>query len=123
MVHLPAEKILFLGDVGFFEVTPMAFEGHVGQWIRTCDRVLDEVAADVLVPGHGPVGTKEDLRVFRDYLRLVYEGSRRAFEAGATEQEAAEAIELGRYGEWGEPERLGINVARCFAEFRGEIAM
>ena len=121
MVHLPEEKILFLGDVGFFNVTPMAFEGHMGNWIRTCDRVLEEIDADVLVPGHGPLGTKDDLRSFREYLRLVYDESRRAFDAGATEQDATASIELGAYVEWGEPERLSINVARCFQEFRGEV--
>ena len=121
MVHLPEEKILFLGDVGFFNVTPMAFEGHVGNWIRTCDRVLEEIDAEVLVPGHGPLGTKDDLRSFREYLRLVYDESRRAFDAGATEREATASIELGAYAEWGEPERLSINVARCFQEFRGEV--
>jgi len=121
MVHLPEEKILFLGDVGFFNVTPMAFEGHMGNWIRTCDRVLEEIDADVLVPGHGPLGTKDDLRSFREYLRLVYDESRRAFDAGATEQDATASIELGAYAEWGEPERLSINVARCFQEFRGEV--
>src|SRR3990172_3109601 len=114
MVHLPEEKILFLGDVGFFNVTPMAFEGHMGNWIRTCDRVLEEIDAEVLVPGHGPLGTKDDLRSFREYLRLVYDESRRAFDAGATEREATASIELGAYAEWGEPERLSINVARCF---------
>jgi len=121
MVHLPEEKILFLGDVGFFNVTPMAFEGHMGNWIRTCDRVLEEIDAEVLVPGHGPLGTKDDLRSFREYLRLVYDESRRAFDAGATEREATASIELGAYAEWGEPERLSINVARCFQEFRGEV--
>jgi glyoxylase-like metal-dependent hydrolase (beta-lactamase superfamily II) len=121
LVHLPEEKVLFLGDVGFFFVTPMAMEGHVGNWIRVCDRIIDEVDADVLVAGHGPVGTKAELRLFRDYLRLVHEGSRRAFDAGASVQDAAAAIDLGEYAEWGEPERLSINVNRCYQEFRGEI--
>jgi glyoxylase-like metal-dependent hydrolase (beta-lactamase superfamily II) len=123
LVHLPAEKVLFLGDVGFFDVTPMAFEGHVGSWIRICDRVLDEIEADVLVPGHGPVGTKDDLRAFRGYLQLVHRASRAAFDAGATEQEACAAIDLGPYAEWGEPERLSFNVARCYEEFRGELSL
>jgi glyoxylase-like metal-dependent hydrolase (beta-lactamase superfamily II) len=123
LVHLPDERILFLGDVGFFLVTPMAFEGHVGNWIRICERILDEVEADVLVPGHGPVGAKGELRVFRDYLHLVYDGSRRAYDAGATEQEAVASIDLGEYAEWGEPERLSINVNRCFQELRGEISL
>jgi hypothetical protein len=36
-------------------------------------------------------------------------------------QDATAAIDLGEYAEWGEPERLSINVARCYQEFRGEI--
>ncbi len=122
LVHLPDEKVLFLGDAAFFYVTPMAMEGHVGNWIRVCDRILDEVDADVLVAGHGPVGTKADLQLFRDYLRLVHDGSRRGFDAGASVTEATAAIDLGEYAEWGEPERLSINVNRCYQEFRGEIA-
>lgn len=122
LVHLPDERILYLGDVGFFFVTPMAIEGHVGNWIRVCDRVLDEVDAVVLVPGHGPVGSMEDLRAFRGYLQLVRESARRAFDAGAPEREARDAIDLGGYADWGEPERLGLNVNRCYQEFRGEIS-
>lgn len=122
IVHFPDERILFLGDVGFFFVTPMAFEGHVGNWIRVCDRIIREVDADVVIPGHGPVGSKDDLRLFRGYLRLVYDGARRAFDAGASEQEATE-IDLAEYAEWGEPERLSINVNRCYQEFRGELTV
>jgi hypothetical protein len=31
------------------------------------------------------------------------------------------AIELGEYATWGEPERLSFNVARVYAELRGEL--
>ena len=123
LVHLPEERILFLGDVGFFGVTPMSHEGHVGNWIEICDRIIDEIDADVLVGGHGPVGTKGDLATFRGYLQIVHEGSRRAFDAGAPVQDATAGIDLGEYAEWGEPERLSINVNRCYQEFRGEIEL
>lgn len=123
LVHLPEERILFLGDVGFFGVTPMSHEGHVGNWIRICDRILDEVDADVLVAGHGPVGTKDDLAKVRAYLQLVHDGARRAFDRGASVQDATASIDLGEYAEWGEPERLSINVNRCYQEFRGEIEL
>ena len=59
--------------------------------------------------------------MFRDYLRLVHDGSRTAFDAGASAQEATAAIDLGEYAEWGEAERLSINVNRCYQEFRGEV--
>ena len=54
-VFLPKERVLFTGDLSFHYVTPLAFQGHVGHWIEAADRVLG-FAADVVVPGHGPVG-------------------------------------------------------------------
>ena len=123
LVHLPDERILFAGDVAFFNVTPLAFEGHIGNWIAVCDRVLAMDDVDVVVPGHGPVGGKDDLREMRGYLQLVHDGARRAFEAGATEEEARTAVDLGAYAAWGEPERLSFNVARVYAELRGELTL
>jgi cyclase len=55
------------------------------------------------------------------YLRLVHEGARRAFDAGATEREAIGSIDLGEYAGWVEAERIAPNVARCYQEFRGEL--
>lgn len=121
LVHLPGERILFAGDVAFFYVTPLAFEGHIGNWVRIARRVLDEIDADIVVPGHGPVGTKDDLRKMLAYLELVHAGARRAFDAGATQDDAIRGIDLGEYAEWGEAERIAPNVARCYQEFRGEI--
>lgn len=121
LVHLPEQRVLFAGDVAFFFVTPLGFEGHIGNWIRVVQRVLDGVEADVIVPGHGPIGTKDDLRLMLGYLERVRDGARRAYDAGASADEAARAIDLGPYAGWGEPERLALNVGRLYQEFRGEI--
>jgi hypothetical protein len=57
------------------------------------------------------------------YLQLVHDSAKRAFEAGASEDDARASIDLGAYASWGEPERLSFNVARVYAELRGEIAL
>jgi len=121
LVHLPEERVLFAGDVAFFYVTPLAFEGHIGRWIGVCRRVLDELDVDTIVPGHGPVGGKDELRLMLGYLELVRDGARRAFDAGAAEEEAVRAIDLGAYAAWGEADRIVPNVARLYQEFRGEL--
>jgi glyoxylase-like metal-dependent hydrolase (beta-lactamase superfamily II) len=121
LVHLPDDGVLFAGDVAFFHVTPLAFEGHIGNWIAVCRRVLAMDAIDVIVPGHGPVGDAADLRAMLGYLELVHDASRRAFDAGASAEEAERGIDLGEYEFWGERERLTANVARCYQEFRGEL--
>ena len=118
-VFLPRERVLFTGDLAFHFVTPLAFQGHVGRWIEAADRLL-AFEADVIVPGHGPIGTKADVRLMRDYLALVHRESRLRFDAGMPPEAAARDIKLGVYAAWREPERILPNVMRCYQEFRDE---
>lgn len=122
LVHLPEERVLFTGDLAFLYVTPLAMEGHIGNWIRIGRRIIDEIDADIIVPGHGPVGTKADWSRMLDYFQLLHTAARSAFEAEASEEEAIRSIDLGEYADWPEAERITPNVARCYQEFRGEIA-
>jgi cyclase len=119
-VFLPRERILFAGDLAFHGVTPLAFQGHVGHWIDAADRAL-AFEADVIVPGHGPIGTKTEMRLMRDYLALVHREARRRFDAGMPAEAAAGDIKLGVYASWREPERILPNVLRCYQEFRDEL--
>jgi cyclase len=121
LVYLPDERVLFAGDVAFFHVTPLAHEGHIGNWINVIERVLDETHVETIVPGHGPVGTAADLRKTLGYLRLIHDSARRAFDADVSEEEAARSIDAGEYAEWAEPERTPINIGRLYREFRGEL--
>jgi glyoxylase-like metal-dependent hydrolase (beta-lactamase superfamily II) len=118
-VFLPKERVLFTGDLAFHYVTPLAFQGHVGRWIEAADRVL-ELDAEVVVPGHGPIGSKQDVRLMRDYLALVRREARSRFDAGMSAEDAAADIRLGVYASWREAERILPNVMRCYQEFRSE---
>ena len=120
VVLLEDERLLFAGDIAFSYVTPLAFEGHVGGWLQVCDRV-DALPVETLVPGHGPVGGKAELREMRGYLQSIHSQARELFDAGKSAGEAAQAIDLGEYASWEEPERLPLNVNRIYQEFRGEI--
>jgi len=120
LVLLPEERLLFAGDVSFHYVTPLAFEGHIGSWLHRCDEV-EAMDVDAIVPGHGPVGGKAEVREMRGYLQSIREQARAAFDAGRSAEEAAKGIDLGEYASWAEPERLVLNVQRLYQEFRGEI--
>lgn len=120
LVHLPAQKILFAGDVCFFYVTPLAFEGNIASWIRALSAMEGMDDVDIIVPGHGPVGTKEQVREVRTYFEVITREAQRRFEAGMKEDEAARDIAIGPYAAWGEAERLLPNVHRLYAQFRGD---
>ncbi len=120
MVYLPAEKVLFAADVAFHYVTPLVSEGSVAGWLRACDAVL-ALDVEVIVPGHGPVGTRQDFELMRDYWLLIRDEGGRLLDRGLTPTEAARALDLGPYREWVAWPRTLWNLARWQAERQGPI--
>jgi len=119
-VYLPKEKVIFAGDLAFFYVTPMAFQGHVGNWIKIADRIL-KLDVETIVPGHGPIGGKKELREMRSYLALIRREARKRFDEGMPPDEAARDMRLGIYARWRESERILPNVMRLYQEFKDEL--
>jgi len=119
-VILPKDKVLFAGDLAFYYVTPLAFQGHVGNWIKVADRIL-QMDVETIVPGHGPIGGKKELREMRTYLALIRREAKKRFDAGMTAEQAARDVKLGVYARWREPERILPNIMRLYQEFRNEL--
>jgi cyclase len=119
LVYFPQSKVLFAGDIAFFYAMPLV-AGKVGGWLEVIDRVK-ELELELIVPGHGPVGGKQELEDEREYFDFVMEQSRMCFERGMTPEEAAKEIDLGPYAEWPEAERFVANVGVAYRELRGEI--
>jgi cyclase len=67
MVLVADADVLFAGDLCFFGVTPLAFQGDPATWADMLDAVAE--LADTIVPGHGPVGSEAEVRELQSYLR------------------------------------------------------
>jgi cyclase len=102
-------------------VTPLNGSGFIGDWIKVCDSLLQDPGVEIIVPGHGPVGTKSDLKEMRDYLALLMKEGRRSFDAGISAGRAAAQLDLGKYATWTDPDRVVNNMARLYTEFNGTI--
>jgi len=59
--------VCFAGDLCFFGVAPLAFQGDPAVWADTLDVIAE--LAEVIVPGHGPVGGIAEIRDLQAYLR------------------------------------------------------
>ena len=92
MVYLPQRRILFAGDILFYYVTPPAHNGHITRWIDAID-VVNRMDVDVIVPGHGPIGSKKELAETRAYLELVANELRKRHAIGMSPGRAAADIE------------------------------
>ncbi|MEU9337029.1 MBL fold metallo-hydrolase [Streptomyces sp. NPDC048290] len=113
IVHVPAARTVYVGDLLFSGGTPVAWAGPLSGWIAACDRIL-ALGADTVVPGHGPVTGPHALRETRAYLTLVEEAATAGFHAGRSQAETVAALRLGRFGAWSEPGRLVQNVAAVY---------
>jgi cyclase len=115
LVHLPAERVLYTGDILFAGAHPIAWAGPVSNWIAACERIL-ALDPQAIVPGHGPLSTVEHVRELMDYFGYLYEQARERHAEGMTPLEAARALALDRWADWKEDERLVVNVANIYAE-------
>jgi cyclase len=117
-VHLPDDGVVFTGDLLFHGGHPIVWAGPVSHWITACDRLL-ALGADVVVPGHGPLGDRRAIEDQRGYLRwLIDEGTPR-FEAGLDPLDAARDLAGGPYAGWGEGERLVANLTALWRDLGG----
>lgn len=118
LVHVPADRVVYTGDILFIEGTPVMWAGPVGNWIKACDTILG-LEVDAIVPGHGPLTDKDGVRAVRDYLVYVRDEARRRYDAGLSAADAARDIALGGYAHWHDAEGIVVNVYTLYREFSG----
>jgi cyclase len=114
-VWLPAERLLFAGDLVFNGGTPFVVMGSVAGSIEAVAR-LRALGAETIVPGHGGVCGPEVLDRVEGYLRFVQSVAAEAHAAGEAPLDAARQADLGEYAEWLDAERIVGNLHRAYAE-------
>lgn len=113
---VPDASTVFSGDILFIEGTPIMWAGPASNWLRACERIL-ELGAHTIVPGHGPVTDASGVRDVERYLRYVRAEAHERFAAGMDAEAAAEDIDISDFRDWGDPERIAVNVVTLYREF------
>jgi cyclase len=112
MVLVEDADVLYAGDLCFFGVTPLAFQGNPEAWANVLD-VVGELA-DTIVPGHGPIGGPAEIQALQQYLRHCV----------AVARGEQPAIPAGPWDAWPERDpRDAINIERAALLAKGEDAM
>ena len=119
LAFVPADRLIFTGDILFIEGHPIIWAGPVGNWVDACDYML-ALDIETVVPGHGPITDKRGIEAMRGYLVHVTEQARLRFDAGMGVMEAALDISLADYDSWGDAERIVVNVATLYKEFAND---
>jgi glyoxylase-like metal-dependent hydrolase (beta-lactamase superfamily II) len=101
VMRFPAERALFAVD--FIPVKAVAFrnlpDAYIPDWMESIKRV-EAMDFDILVPGHGALGTKADATAFREYLEELHAAVLQASREGKSLEEMQRTIRLDKYKDW-----------------------
>ena len=111
VMRFPRERLLFAVD--FIPVNSYSFrdfpDAYMPDWIDSLKRV-EAMDFDVLVPGHGPLGTKANVVMFREYLHDLREEVTRHAREGKSLDEIKRLVTLPKYAAWNPKEWFPLNI-------------
>jgi cyclase len=104
VVYFPDLRVVHTGDLFIYgerldgsTLSPFWDVGNGGsllEWPATLTRLLT-LDFDRVIPGHGPVLTRNDVRAFRSKLETVIQRLQNAIRAGATREDIASRVDTG----------------------------
>jgi len=73
VLFIPEERIAFMGDLLVNDRHPWLSDGNILNFRKVVKKFSEETSYEIFVPGHGPVGNKEDFNKLYDYLSTVHQ--------------------------------------------------
>ena len=116
VMRFPEEKVLFAVD--FIPVNTVAFrtlaDAHLKGWIRSLKRV-ESMDFDILAPGHGKLGAKRHVTLFRNYMTDLHDQVLAAAREGKNLEETKGSIDLSKYKDMAQFDNWGpMNVEGAY---------
>ena len=90
-VYIPQERVVFTGDNFTNGWQPSLMHCCPLEWVESL-KVIEAMDVEVVVPGHGEVGDKKAVRVFRAFIEECVDVVSKAVNQGMSKEEAADRI-------------------------------
>ncbi|MBI2329091.1 MAG: MBL fold metallo-hydrolase [Chloroflexi bacterium] len=111
-VYIPEERVVFTSDNVFYKVQAWLHQALPYQWLDSL-KLLEELEADVLVPGHGKLCDRSYIPEMRAFVQDWIDTVKAAIKQGISLEEAQDKISfLDRYPMEGGSEPMGQQVQR-----------
>ncbi len=118
-VYIKEYRLLILGGWGNREAIPDLRDAYIGDWIKNL-RVLEDLDAEMIVPGLGRVGEKPIMIHMKHYLLELKTHVVKFIRAGKTLAEGQDAVEAElkkKFGSWKHQDRIRENIKKAYREF------
>jgi len=119
---IPQDKIAFIGDIGFFDAQPFMGFCEIDLYRKQL-LFFQDSDFRILVPGHGPVGSKDDIALQLKYFDVMEDMVGNVAQKGGAFEEALQISLPEPFDRWqiGGMDRFTTNVSYFFARFGGVV--
>jgi cyclase len=118
VLFLPAQKVVFAGDLFFSSAIPNVQDARILDWMQTLGKLL-KLDADRFVPGHGPIGSKKDVEAFLHYFEDLKAMVQPAVERGDSLEQVTRELQMpAKYSSYLFQNFFSSNVQKMFAELK-----
>ncbi|TDJ51251.1 MAG: MBL fold metallo-hydrolase [Nitrospina sp.] len=118
-VYLPSWRLIIAGGLVTNRVIPDLSDGYIDEWIKALVQ-MEDLDAELIVPGHGKVGAKPLTTRSKHYLmELKKYVADQLFEDRTLQQtvEAVRPILLEKYSSWKNSDLIESHIKKAFIEF------
>ena len=115
ILYLPDDDdeqgIVFAADLLFVQTHPFLAEADPLQLMAIL-KEIEQMPFSAIVPGHGPVGTKEDIRQLITYVQYCLETADLLIKEGRMDEEAVKGLSIPEpYASWKIPHFFNLNIS------------
>jgi len=121
VLYVPSEGIVFMSDLLFVGSHPYLADGDPEHLVTVLNQIL-ELKAKVFVPGHGPVGSREDLEKMVVYVNECERAVQEFIANSGKEGEITQIDVPDLFSDWELPKIFQINASFIFQRIRKQQA-
>jgi cyclase len=99
LVYFPQQQVVATGDLFLNRCSPAMDQGSAETWIHALDDALQK-PLQAVVPGHFELGSKADLKRFRDYLSDLHQQVQDLVRQGGDVKQVRAGIHMEKYADF-----------------------
>ncbi len=118
-IYVPKWRIIFTGGMVYNGIIPFLGDSNIESWIDAL-REMEDLDAEVIVPGHGSVGGKPLVTQMKHYLMELKRFVNDALDDQKNLPETIEIVKAKlkmKYSGWKHFDRVDENVVRAYVEY------
>lgn len=110
VLYLPQAGVVFMSDLLFVGCHPYLADGDPKQLLNILSEIR-QLGVSQFIPGHGPVGTIDDVDLLMDYIQQCFDISQNLVDSGDVSEETIAAIKIpGAFTHWKLPQFFQSNI-------------